>query len=273
MGEERSFGTIEPDSLPSKVIYLYAGPGVSEKALEQTGHTLKKLVSPRYALHKINPDEVIRGAWVKKAALFVMPGGADTPYGQSLNGKGNQSIKAFVQKGGAYLGFCAGAYYGSRQVKFSVGTPLEVVGSRELAFFPGVAEGPTLAPYDEASNAGAALARLQWKGQSSPFSKNQVMASYYNGGCHFVNASACPNVTVLADYAATSPLKAAIVEMAVGKGRVILSGVHCEFDPALLDPLDPYLLPIQKELCANNQGRLALMAHLLNRLNIETVPI
>jgi len=66
------------------------------------------------------------------------------------------------------------------------------------------------------------------------------------------------------------PSKAAIVEVVVGKGRVILSGAHCEFDPELFDPLDPYLLPNQKELFAKNQDRLALMAHLLNRLNIET---
>jgi len=39
------------------------------------------------------------------------------------------------------LGLCAGAYYGCARVVFEPGTPLEVVGDRELAFFPGVARG------------------------------------------------------------------------------------------------------------------------------------
>lgn len=47
----------------------------------------------------------------------------------------------FVHAGGRYLGLCAGAYYGCARVVFEPGTPLEVVGDRELAFFPGIARG------------------------------------------------------------------------------------------------------------------------------------
>lgn len=47
----------------------------------------------------------------------------------------------FVHSGGSYLGLCAGAYFGCSRVVFEPGTPLEVVGDRELAFFPGIARG------------------------------------------------------------------------------------------------------------------------------------
>lgn len=47
----------------------------------------------------------------------------------------------FVTQGGSYLGLCAGAYYACARVEFEPGTPLEVVGDRELAFFPGIAQG------------------------------------------------------------------------------------------------------------------------------------
>jgi glutamine amidotransferase-like uncharacterized protein len=47
----------------------------------------------------------------------------------------------FVQSGGAYLGLCAGAYYATARVVFEPGTPMEVVGDRELAFFPGIGRG------------------------------------------------------------------------------------------------------------------------------------
>lgn len=254
-------------------IYIYVGPGTSPVAIKHTEYTLKKLVHPRYAIQKIGPEEIIKGIWVKNAALFVMPGGADIPYCESLNTKGNQGIQTFVQEGGAYLGFCAGAYYGSKQVEFAVGTPLEVVENRELAFFPGVAEGPTLVPWDDKTNAGAEAALLQWKEPHSPFPMNQTFITYFNGGCHFIKADTYPHVTILANYLTTSPPKAAIIEIAVGKGRVILSGVHCEFAPELFDVHDPFLLPVQKKLIPKDQERLALMAHLLERLRIETLPL
>jgi glutamine amidotransferase-like uncharacterized protein len=47
----------------------------------------------------------------------------------------------FVSQGGGYLGLCAGAYYACARVEFEPGTRLEVVGDRELAFFPGIAQG------------------------------------------------------------------------------------------------------------------------------------
>jgi hypothetical protein len=47
----------------------------------------------------------------------------------------------FVRGGGAYLGLCAGAYYATARVVFEPGTPMEVVGDRALAFFPGIGRG------------------------------------------------------------------------------------------------------------------------------------
>jgi len=257
----------------SQIIYIYEGPGTSSVAIQHTEYTLKKMLHTRYTIQKITPEEVIHGAWSKNTALFIMPGGTDTLYGRFLNFKGNKKIQAYVQEGGAYLGFCAGAYYGSQHVTFSPETPLEVRGDRELAFFPGIAEGPTLAPWDDTSNAGAKAAALQWKTPHGPFSMDQTVTAYFNGGCHFVQASNYPHVRVLATYQAALPSKAAIVEMDIGKGCVILSGVHCEFTPELFDQDDPFLVPIHKQLIPQDHDRQALMAHLLERLGIETLPL
>lgn len=256
----------------SQAIYIYAGPGTSPVSVNHAEYTLKKMVDSRYSIQKIDPEDVTHGSWAKNAALFVIPGGADIPYGKSLNSKGNQQIQTYVQDGGAYLGFCAGAYYGSKKVRFAVGTPLEVVGDRELAFFPGVAEGPVLKPWHDKSNAGSEAALLQWEGPHSPFRMNQPFTTYFNGGGHFVKADTYPHVTVLATYT-PSPPKAAIIEIAIGKGRVILSGVHCEFAPELFDRDDPFLIPIQKKLIPENQSRQALMGHLLERLGIKITPL
>lgn len=75
-----------------QTIYIYAGPGASPEAVSHTEYTLKKLLPPHYVLRKITPEEVTQGAWVKNATLFIMPGGADLPYCQFLNGKGNERI-------------------------------------------------------------------------------------------------------------------------------------------------------------------------------------
>ena len=48
-------------------------------------------------------------------------------------------------RGGAYLGLCAGAYYGCSPVVFEPGSALQVVGDRELRFFPGTGEGAAYA--------------------------------------------------------------------------------------------------------------------------------
>jgi glutamine amidotransferase-like uncharacterized protein len=254
-----------------KTIEIYAGPGACEIAIQHTTYTLRKLIHPQYTIQTTILEKIRGTSWGKNTALFIMPGGVDFPYHQYLKGDGNKKLKDYVQQGGSYLGFCAGAYYASEQISFSQGTYQEVMGARELAFFQGTAEGPILKPWNAQSNSGADIALLQWTGPHSPFAMGQNFVTYYNGGCHFVQAEVTPNVTVLAHYLSTTPSKAAIIEITQGKGHVILSGVHCEFAPALFNQHDPYLLPLQETFIAQDQKRLHLMAHLLERLGIELI--
>ncbi len=46
--------------------------------------------------------------------------------------KVTRRIRDFVSEGGRYLGICAGAYFGSKEVRFDVGGPMEVKGDRDL---------------------------------------------------------------------------------------------------------------------------------------------
>ena len=258
-------------NLKNNVIYLYAGPGTSEESITQTESTLTFLTNSSYKLKKIGPEEVIEGKWMVDGVLIIMPGGADIPYCQHLSPVGNAKIKEFVKNGGAYLGLCAGAYYGAKEILFSVGTPLEVTGERELSFYQGIAEGPAIAPYSYDSNAGARLASLRWIATENPLQKNRLFASFFNGGCHFVNAEAVKNATPLAKYIEedSNEEKTAIVEIKVGKGTVILSGVHFEYSPALLDQNDQYLKPISQTLKENDEGRIKIARYLLRRLGIN----
>lgn len=161
-------------------------------------------------------------------------------YCRVLNGAGNSAITAFVRRGGAYLGLCAGGYYGSARCEFEIGHKnkgMEVVGGRELAFFPGTCRGGAFKGFEYQSENGARAVRISVDRQA--FSGAGVLPeefmSYYNGGGVFVDAAALgeKKVEVLASYTEDLDVdggvgKAALVYCKVGEGSVILSGPHPE---------------------------------------------
>lgn len=245
-------------------IYIYAGPGVSKSGLVHTESTLKTCLKSNYLIKRIFPEQIIQDKWEEHAALLIIPGGADIPYTHALNGEGNQRIKAYVEKGGAFLGICAGGYYGGNYVDFARGTDLEVLGNRELSFFPGSVKGPFLADYDYKSESGARAAKVVLK---SPLQESSHFTVYYNGGGCFVDADKKNNTTILAYYG-TERQDAAIIECRVGLGKAILSGVHFEYDPNLLNSDDKYLKQIIPILKDENSQRINLMEFLLERLNV-----
>ena len=46
-----------------------------------------------------------------------MPGGRDQPYCRELGGAGAGAVRDWVERGGGYLGLCAGAYWACSRVK------------------------------------------------------------------------------------------------------------------------------------------------------------
>lgn len=181
---------------------------------------------------------ILKEPWTASCALLVFPGGADLGYCRSLNGEGNRRITEYVRRGGAYLGFCAGGYYGSQRCEFEVGDKkMEVIGRRELAFFPGTCRGCAFKGFVYHSEAGAKATAL--KVHHAPFAPGvlpETFRSYYNGGGIFVDATKFENqgVEVLASF--MDPLDvedgdnkaAAVVHCKVGDGHVILTGPHPE---------------------------------------------
>lgn len=160
--------------------------------------------------------------WHKTAQLVIFPGGRDLPYHQALKGTANGHIRDFVLNGGKFLGICAGGYYGSAMIEFEQGGPLEVLGARELKFFPGIARGPAygLRKFCYKSHQGAQIAKL--------ISNSSMTAAYYNGGGSFVEAEKYDGVSIIARYADIEGQPAAIVKCKVGAGVAILTGVHPE---------------------------------------------
>lgn len=66
-----------------------------------------------------------------------------------------------MEDGGSYLGLCAGGYYGSARCEFEVGNAgMEVIGPRELAFYPGACRGSVFPGFVYNSEEGAVAAHL-----------------------------------------------------------------------------------------------------------------
>lgn len=209
-------------------MYIYHDVGASQKSVLACKCAIAKWTS--YDVLMLNAPALLQGEWAQDAWVLVMPGGADLPYGQKLNGKGNGIIKQYVDGGGTYLGICAGAYYASAYCDFHRGDNREVLGARELAFYPGSAVGPTLADYDENSEDGMRKACIQWE-------NNKHYHAYFNGGCHFPGAELMTGTEVKGCYVndprrvplyGADPLPA-VLRCFVGKGQAILCGVHPEY--------------------------------------------
>lgn len=205
-----------------KKILIYRDEGVDPFGLSSLVSALKqeKLELISWADRKL----LQKDGWQKDTRLLIIPGGRDIPYHEALKGDGNRRIADFVHEGGSYLGICAGAYYGSALIEFEQGGPLEVLATRELKFFPGLARGPAygLGKFCYQSGKGSQIARML-------LSNADLSAAYFNGGCSFVNADKYDEVHVLARYADIEEQPVAIVHCKVGQGRAILCGVHPEY--------------------------------------------
>ncbi|OTB03699.1 hypothetical protein M426DRAFT_321627 [Hypoxylon sp. CI-4A] len=260
-------------------VLVYTGTGSTVESVKHAIYSLRRLLSPNYAVIPITETVLLKEPWGPSCALLVFPGGADLGYCRVLNGEGNSIISQYIRRGGAYLGFCAGGYYGCKKCEFEVGNKaMEVVGPRELAFFPGTCRGGAFKGFQYHSEKGARAVRINvvkdaFKGAGLV---PEVFTSYYNGGGVFVDAADKNDVQVLASYASdldvdSGPEKAALVYCQVGQGAAILTGPHPEFAAANLSPqndVEGYDQLIDA-LKADDDSRTSFLKACLAKLGLE----
>lgn len=236
-------------------IYVYCDDGVCIHSLHQTLSALNKVTNSKYNIRTINAEQVKQASWVKDASLFVMPGGLDGYYHSNLSGAGNKVIQNYVKSGGKYLGICAGAYYASSSVAFDAIGGIKTFGDRELKFYSEASIGP-LAPFDAVYPIGIRAARVKTVFEDVPES-----TVFYNGGGFFSNIENVENTKILATYENNLP---AIVQVDYFKGKVILSGVHFEFDPDTLNQNSEFLTPVLAKLKASKKSREYLVSNIID---------
>jgi len=187
-------------------VCIYNGPGASD--VEDYKDAYSKVLSDEYSFRYINSSDIIEKDTLNNCALLVMPGGADLPYCEALNGDGNDKIRKYVEDGGCYFGTCAGAYYGSEYVLYDennqVGQHIE--GSRELQFCLGTARGPLFKsiPHSELYSKPMKVAVCLNKGSEANYTiTDKCCQTYYFGGPFFeyINYYAEGRlINILADY-------------------------------------------------------------------------
>lgn len=277
-------------------LMLSSGNGSTVESVRHCLYTLRRLLAPNYAVIPVTGDMLIKEPWTASCAALVIPGGADQGYCKTLNGEGNRRIRQFVERGGVYIGLCAGGYFGSKRCEFEVGNKLlEVVGDRELAFYPGIARGCAFPGFVYHSEKGARAVDLKVdKSVLTAGTVPNVFKSYYNGGGVFVDAPKFreQGVEVLASY--TEPLavdssegSAAVVYCKVGQGAALLTGPHPEFvflgkpaddwsltkprfAPANLEPKPdvPGFSDVIKALATDEKQRMDFIKACLNKLGL-----
>lgn len=238
-------------------IYIYNDKGVSN---ESVTHTKDFFSATSYNVKYLDAKDLLKGTWTQDAALFVMPGGADRLYVTKLQGKGDEIIQKYVKEGGSFLGICAGSYYASGFVEFDKGGPDEVVGKRDLKLINSYAIGPVLARYSYNSNKGARAAAL--------VCKTNKLNIFYNGGPYFKIPASNTTAEVICTYSEKDNLPA-IVYSKYGKGKVLLSAVHFEYDPTKLNHADPDYHSIIDTLSDDNEHRIAFAHELLEKLGLK----
>ncbi|KAL4965700.1 biotin--[acetyl-CoA-carboxylase] ligase BPL1 [Aspergillus stella-maris] len=273
--------TTNPNTTGKRVnVLVYSGDGTTVESVRHALYTLRRLLASHYAVIPVTADMLIKEPWTLTCALLVIPGGADLGYCRALNGVGNRRIEQYVRRGGAYFGFCAGGYYGTKRCEFEVGDKtMEVIGERELAFYPGICRGGAFKGFVYHSEAGARAVEL--KVAKEALSSGVIpgnFRSYYNGGGVFVDAPnyADKGVEVLASYADRLNVNpgsgaAAVVYCPAGDGAAILTGPHPEFAAANLDPKagGPEYAEVVEALAADDKGRTDFLKACLSKLGLQ----
>lgn len=263
-------------------VLVYSGNGSTSESVRHCLYTLRRLLSPNYAVIPVTGDIILKEPWSATCALLVFPGGADLGYCRTFNGEGNRRIIQYVNRGGNYLGFCAGGYYGSARCEFEVDDKkMAVVGDRELAFFPGICRGLAFPGFVYHSEAGARAVELEINKAAFPGVKPDMpgkFRSYYNGGGVFVDAKkyGSRGVEILAAFTEELNVNpgegaAAVVYRKVGEGSAILTGPHPEFAPTNLNKSNglPSYASVIDAIAASDSTRVQFLKSCLTKFGLK----
>jgi glutamine amidotransferase-like uncharacterized protein len=220
--------------------------------------------SRRIGYREINEGTLGRGEGRSYRAI-IAPGGLAYYRDLQVDARGDQKLREFLESGGGYIGFCAGAYWAAGNVVVAINSSgnggkanLEsdyTAYPYTLRLFAGDAKGPLgWFPWDNGSNVNFELARID---TANPVMKRIGMPAQtrflYGGGPFFSNLFPAPAgleiwARAVAPTSAARKLSGAdapmVIRFRLGEGNVVLFGYHPDIlvrdsrDRMTLAPLD-----------------------------------
>ena len=207
-------------------------------------------------------------------SLFVLPGivGEECLYQDHIGNEGFRKIKDFIENGGAYLGFCAGAYHAFSTISYEPPEAQKKLRLNTDRPIRGVAKGPIHSHYrpcnDDNVFADCTTIRVT-VGGDKPYETN---ICYGNGPVLFPHDE--EDYETLVRYRDIEGQPPAIIVKPFGRGLVIASGLVPQYgaEPVIAEKMrlngqcPRSLVTLATELAPHEEGRLELMDRLAARL-------
>jgi glutamine amidotransferase-like uncharacterized protein len=99
-------------------VAIFSDAGVTKAGVTQVERCLPE--SQGFEAKLITAEQIRDGA-LKDFDVLIHPGGTASKQGETLGDRGRGAVKKFVERGGGFIGICAGAYLASAQYKWSLG--------------------------------------------------------------------------------------------------------------------------------------------------------
>ncbi len=99
-------------------VAVYAGAGAAGKGVPRVLELLN--ATSNMTAVRVSPKEIQDGT-LRRFDVVVFSGGSGSAQARALGDAGRQEVEGFVDKGGGYVGICAGSYLACRGFSWSLG--------------------------------------------------------------------------------------------------------------------------------------------------------
>ncbi len=182
------------------IALVYRGPGACLNCWKSAAQSVKLAGFKVDFVREQQPSERV----FERAILWVQPGGKSKTAAEAMGSGYLARIRKFVENGGGYVGFCAGAFLTTAKIGSSDVDGLGIVPGRTML-------------WDQKDGPGRLLP-LAWK--------NEIRQVYYHGG-PFIDVDTQESYGVRI-YSRFEDGKINAISAPFGYGRVAITGSHPE---------------------------------------------
>lgn len=212
-----------------KLIYVFAGYGVHSASLLGALERAKR-EDPSIDVQEVRNEDLQKMGRIDPDIVhaFILPGGARPQYDVQIGAHGFGLLRDYVEKGGAFYGICAGAYYASEEFHWRPHTHEYKNKKPGLSFFNGISIGPEPLLLKHNKTFGewydAAIVNVDY---SDDTCDRHARSLYWNGPILHSHDN-FEGIDILAHINVQGDDCPAIIKIPVGKGFAILSSIHPE---------------------------------------------